>query len=102
MATKKNQKQQLIEKVQHYVQLKFGGSGDFEVEDAMDVIDFFTAAYGSQHSLFKELTLAVGKRIQAMDSSWSPPPCAETVPDMAEQDPMAIGFPEDRFDQGQV
>ena len=48
-----------------------GGSGDPEVEDAVDVVDYFTAMFGHQLPVFQKLLQDVCTRVASLDTSWT-------------------------------
>ncbi len=79
---------------------KLGGSGDPEVEDAVDIVDYFTKMFGDQHEVFQGLLESVLKRLQALDPKWTRPRCIQEVPDTPGEDetvefmlaPWMLGF----------
>ena len=49
------EKRNMIAKVQAWYQEKCGGSGDPELEDAVDVTTYLTKMFQGQHDVFKKL-----------------------------------------------
>ena len=80
MASK--ERQQLIKKVAAWVQEKFGGSGDPEIEDAVDVIDSFEKIFGKQLPVFQKLFAKCAHSDQTMDTSWMRNPSTQIVPEL--------------------
>ena len=95
-------KQKFIKKVEAWAQEKFGGSGDPEIEDAVDVVDYFTRMFGDQEHVFQKMLQDVCARIQSLDSTWTRDPCIQHVPDPPEEGetkefsvaPWLLGFRE--------
>ena len=56
-----------------------GGSGDPEVEDAVDVAAYFTSMFSDQPEVFKQMLESVLTRVSAMAPSWERPTCSKTV-----------------------
>ena len=75
------EKKNLITKIQAWYQEKFGGSGDPEVDDAVDVAAYFTSMFSHQPDVFKQMLQSVLTRVRAMDPSWDRPTCTDTVPE---------------------
>ena len=48
----------------------FAGSGDPEVEDAVDPCEFLTLTYGNDPDLLMRDLAAVNSRIEGLDPSW--------------------------------
>ena len=71
----------MITKVQAWYQEKCGGSGDPELEDAVDVSAYLANMFKHQHDVFKKLLESVLVRVRSMDSSWVRPNCDTTVPE---------------------
>ena len=71
----------MIAKVQAWSQEKLGGSGDPELEDAVDVLTYFTKMFNDQQDVFKKLLESVLARGRAMDTPWVRPTCDEVVPE---------------------
>ena len=46
----------------------------------MDVVDYFTKMFGTQHMVFKELLESVLSRLRALDPAWVRQPCITQVP----------------------
>ena len=65
------EKQKFIKQVEAWAFEKFGGSGDPEVEDAVDVVDYFTEMFGQQLPVFQKLLQDVCTRVQSLDMSWT-------------------------------
>jgi hypothetical protein len=74
------EKRELIEKIQTWAKEKFCGSGDPEVEDAFDCIDFFESTFGERLSVFAELLQDVSARVEALDTSFLHDPGITHVP----------------------
>ena len=49
------EKRKFIESVQLWAHEKFGGSRDPEVEDAVDIVDFFESMFGEEPEVFEKL-----------------------------------------------
>lgn len=75
------EKKNCITKIQAWYQEKFGGSGDPEVEDAVDVAAYFTNLFNDQPDVFKKMLESVMARVRAMDPSWVRPTCSDIVPE---------------------
>ena len=73
-------KRKFIEKIQTWAKEKFCGSGDPEVEDAVDCIDFFESTFGEQLSVFAKLLQDVSARVEALDTSFLRDPGITHVP----------------------
>ena len=94
------EKRKFIETVQMWAQEKFGGSRDPEVEDAVDIVDFFVSMFGEQPAVFEKLLKDVCARIQSLDSSFVREDGVQTVPDPPEEgttlkcklSPWMLGF----------
>ena len=79
------EKKNFITKIQAWYQEKFGGSGDPECEDAVDVAAYFTKMFGDQPDVFKQMLESVLTRVRAMDPSWDRPTCTQIVPEAPTQ-----------------
>ena len=80
------EKQKFIQKVEAWATEKFfGGSGDPEVEDAVDVVDYFTEMFGQQLPVFQKLLQDVCTRVQSLDTSWTRAPGIQHVLPSPEQ-----------------
>ena len=77
-----NDKKKFIMKIQAWAKEKFGGSGDPEVEDAVDCIDFFDMMFGEQLPVFAKLLQDVVLRIEALDRSCVRDPGITLVPEI--------------------
>ena len=79
------ERKQVIESVQSWAQEKFGGSRDPEVEDAVDIVDFFQTMFGEQPAVFEQLLRDVCERIQSLDMSFVREDGMQTVPKPPEE-----------------
>ena len=79
------EKKEFIKKVEAWAYEKFGGSGDPEVEDAVDVVDYFTEMFGQQLHVFHKLLQDVCTRIESLDTSWNRAAGIKRVLDTPEQ-----------------
>ena len=73
------EKQQFIKNVEAWAQEKFGGSGDPEGEDAVDVVDYFVSMFGNQMDVFSKLLMDVSARVQSLDRTWARSPGIQHV-----------------------
>jgi len=73
-------KRKFIEKIQTWAKDKFCGSGDPEVEDAVDCIDFFESTFGEKLPVFAKLLQDVSTRVEALDTSFLRDPGITHVP----------------------
>ena len=64
------EKKNHIERVLMWAQEKFGGSRDPEVEDAVDIVDFFETMFGKHPEVFEKMLKDVCVRIHSLDSSF--------------------------------
>jgi len=78
-------KKKFIETVLMWAQEKFGGSRDPEIEDAVDVVDFFDTMFGQQPDVFEKLLKDVCARILSLDTSFVREAGLQTVPDPPEE-----------------
>ena len=93
LAMSLNEKKKLIARVQAWYQEKFGGSGDPEIEDAVDVSAYFTNMFSDQPAVFKKMLESVLTRVRAMDPSWDRPTSTDTVPEaLAQGKTVELGF----------
>ena len=87
------ERKSFITKVQAWYQQKFGGSGDPEVEGAVDVVVYLTSMFNDQHDVFQKMLESVLTRVRAMDPSWDRPTCTDTVPEApAQGKTVELGF----------
>ena len=75
------ERKSFITKVQAWYQQKFGGSGDPEVEDAVDVAVYLTNMFNDQPDVFKKMLESVLARVRAMNPSGVRPACSDIVPE---------------------
>ena len=75
------EKRKFIESVQLWAHEKFGGSRDPEVEDAVDIVDFFESMFGEEPEVFEKLLKVVCARIQSLDTSFVREAGLQNVPD---------------------
>ena len=61
-------KKKFIELVLLWAHENFGGSKDPEVEDAIDIVDFFESMFGEEPEVFEKLLNGVCDRIQSLDT----------------------------------
>ena len=71
----------MIAKVQAWQHEKFAGTGDPELEDAVDAFAYMTKMFNHQHGVFKNMLESVLARVRAVDPSWVRPPCTNIVPE---------------------
>ena len=83
MASK--ERQQLIKKVAAWVQEKFGGSGEPEIDDAAVVFDYCENIFGKQDPVFQKLLQDVCTRTHSLDTSWARNPGTHMVPELPEE-----------------
>jgi hypothetical protein len=57
-------------KITSYLDNHFGGSGDLEAEDAMDISDFFVSEYGEKLGVFQQVMQEVRNRLMSLDPTW--------------------------------
>ncbi len=79
------EKKKFIETVQLWAHEKFGGSGDPEIEDAVDIVEFFVSMFGEQPEVFEKLLKDVCARILSLDSSFVREDGLQYVPEPPEQ-----------------
>ena len=60
-------KQKFINNVEAWAQEKFGGCGDLEVEDVVDVVDYYTSTFGTQPDVFQQMLQNVCIRIHGLE-----------------------------------
>ena len=80
-----SEKQKFIKKVEAWAYEKCAGSGGPEVEDAVDVVDYFTEEFGLKWPVFLKLLQEVCTRVQSLDTSWTRAPGIQYVPEAPHQ-----------------
>ena len=70
-------------KITSYLDNFFGGSGDLEAEDALDISDYFVTEYGEKPHEFQRMMQDVRNRLMELDPTWYArrPELAATIPE---------------------
>ena len=58
-------------KIISHLDTKFTGSGDLEIDDALDITAFLTQQYGNEPMALKQIFLQVLGKVEALDPAWS-------------------------------
>ena len=96
-------RKKVCKKITKWCSEAFGGSGDFEKDDAVNITDWLTSRYAGQKDVLADTFEAVKKRLQVLDPGWvyrrapvatdvPAPPAEGQQSDACRLSPRQLGF----------